>query len=95
MGQAGSLTHSVNQIIFLVFMTTFCKFLTRFSIEDIEDLSVILLVNVMNVKMLTVKYMVGCPKKNRHIFTVMILTATTLSLEISDYHEQMSNNRTG
>ena len=63
MGQAGSLTHSVNQIIFLVFMTTFCKFLTRFSIEDIEDLSVILLVNVMNVKMLTVKYMVGCPKK--------------------------------
>ena len=34
--------------------------------------------------------MAGCPK-NRHILTVMILTATTPSLEISDYHEKIAD----
>ncbi len=44
----------------------------------------------MTVKILTVKNMAGCPK-NRHILTVMILTATTPSLEISDYHEKVAD----
>ena len=34
--------------------------------------------------------MAGCPK-NRHILTVMILTATTPSLEISDHHEKIAD----
>ena len=39
---------------------------------------------------LLVNIMAGC-LKNRHILTVMILTATTPFLEISDYYEKIAD----